>query len=90
VLLIAFAFSEDLYQKLKKSLFERVRDKEYSVRIQAVTALSRLQNADDEEDEVDGRTVSEKLIDIMQHDPSAYVPTNFFYWFVFEIALTLN
>ncbi|KAI9283993.1 nuclear condensing complex subunit [Umbelopsis sp. AD052] len=64
---------EDLYQKLKKSLFERVRDKEYSVRIQAVTALSRLQNADDEEDEVDGRTVSEKLIDIMQHDPSAEV-----------------
>ncbi|CAO3691481.1 unnamed protein product [Umbelopsis ramanniana] len=64
---------EDLYQKLKKSLFERVRDKEYSVRIQAVTALSRLQNADDEEDEVDGRTVSEKLIDIMQHDPSPEV-----------------
>ncbi|KAG2178793.1 hypothetical protein INT43_001639 [Umbelopsis isabellina] len=64
---------EDLYQKLKKCLFERVRDKEASVRIQAVTALSRLQNADDEEDEADGRTVSEKLIDIMQHDPSAEV-----------------
>lgn len=43
------------------------------MRIQAVTALSRLQNADDEEDEADGRTVSEKLIDIMQHDPSASV-----------------
>ncbi|CAM0139960.1 unnamed protein product [Umbelopsis sp. WA50703] len=64
---------EDLYQKLKKCLFERVRDKEASVRIQAVTALSRLQNADDEEDEADGRTVSEKLIDIMQHDPNAEV-----------------
>ncbi|GAB5588119.1 chromosome condensation complex Condensin [Umbelopsis nana] len=64
---------EDLYQKLKRCLFERVRDKEAPVRIQAVTALSRLQNADDEEDEVDGRTVSEKLIDILQYDPSAEV-----------------
>ncbi|CAO3677491.1 unnamed protein product [Umbelopsis vinacea] len=48
---------EDLYQKLKRCLFERVRDKEASVRIQAVTALSRLQNADDEEDEADARDV---------------------------------
>lgn len=68
---LLYARSEDLYQKLKKCLFERVRDKEAPVRIQAVTALSRLQNADDEEDEVDGRTVSEKLIDILQYDPSA-------------------
>lgn len=64
-------FSEDLYQQLRCSLFERIKDKESSVRIQAATALSRLQSADDEPDPKDGRTITQKLIWILQCDPSA-------------------
>ncbi|CAO3652827.1 unnamed protein product [Cunninghamella echinulata] len=64
---------EDLYQQLRCSLFERIKDKESSVRIQAATALSRLQSADDEPDPKDGRTITQKLIWILQCDPSAEV-----------------
>jgi hypothetical protein len=45
---------------------------EYGIR-RRQSVYRRLQHADDEEDEADGRTVSEKLIDIMQHDPNASV-----------------
>ncbi|CAO3650504.1 unnamed protein product [Cunninghamella blakesleeana] len=64
---------EDLYQQLRSVLFERIKDKEGSVRIQAATALSRLQSADDDPDPVDGRTIRQKLIWIIQCDPSAEV-----------------
>jgi condensin complex subunit 3 len=55
-----------------------VRDKESSVRLQAVVALSKLQEADEDDededsDEEDGekKSVSEVLIDIMNHDSAA-------------------
>ncbi|KAL0097913.1 nuclear condensing complex subunit, partial [Phycomyces blakesleeanus] len=62
---------EDIYQDLKRALFERIRDKEASVRSQAATALSRLQGADSEVDEVDGKTITQKLVWALRHDPSA-------------------
>ncbi|KAI8100193.1 nuclear condensing complex subunit [Halteromyces radiatus] len=64
---------EDLYQLLKTALYERIKDKEGPVRVQAVTALSRLQSADDEPDANDGLTIIQKLIWILRHDPSAEV-----------------
>ncbi|KAI9489252.1 nuclear condensing complex subunit [Zychaea mexicana] len=63
--------SEELYQELRTALFERIRDKEPSIRIQAATALSRLQSADDEVDQTDGKTITKKLLWLLQHDPSA-------------------
>ncbi|RUS13222.1 hypothetical protein BC937DRAFT_95656, partial [Endogone sp. FLAS-F59071] len=62
---------EDLYQKLKKNLLERVRDKETGVRVKAAIALSRMQG--DEETDQDGQTVTKQLIDVLQHDPSSEV-----------------
>ncbi|SAM01599.1 hypothetical protein [Absidia glauca] len=53
---------EDLYQNLKTALFQRIKDKEAAVRIQAVTALSRLQSADEEPDEVDGLTIGQNEV----------------------------
>ncbi|KAI9278371.1 nuclear condensing complex subunit [Phascolomyces articulosus] len=64
---------EELYQELRSALFERIRDKEASIRIQAATALSRLQSADDEVDQTDGKTITKKLLWLLQHDPSAEV-----------------
>ncbi|KAI7876242.1 hypothetical protein K492DRAFT_167295 [Lichtheimia hyalospora FSU 10163] len=64
---------EELYQQLRSALFGRIRDKESSVRIQAATALSRLQSADDEVDPKDGRNITGKLLWLLQHDPSAEV-----------------
>lgn len=62
---------DDVYQGLKKGLYVRLHDKEASVRLHAVIALSRLQGADEEEVEDDGLPVTAKLIDILQGDPSA-------------------
>ncbi|KAI8072616.1 nuclear condensing complex subunit [Gongronella butleri] len=64
---------EDLYQKLKKVLFERIRDKEASVRIQAANALSKLEISDEEPDASDGLTISQKLINLMRMDSSPEV-----------------
>ncbi|KAI8986589.1 nuclear condensing complex subunit [Pilobolus umbonatus] len=62
---------ENLYQDLRTSLFERIKDKDASVRIQAVTALCRLQGADKDVDPVDGKTILEKLMWSLQHDTSS-------------------
>ncbi|KAF9188617.1 hypothetical protein BGZ51_000480 [Haplosporangium sp. Z 767] len=68
------AIDDDLYVQLKDSLMERVRDKEAAVRVQAVFALSKLQGGDDDADEEGERdNVVQKLLDVMQHDPSADV-----------------
>lgn len=65
-----FLTSEELYQELRRALFDRIKDKEISVRMQAATALARLQDADDEVDEKDGKTITQKLLTLLQHDPS--------------------
>jgi condensin complex subunit 3 len=64
-------YSEDLYQDLRTSLFERIRDVDATVRIQAATALCRLQSADTDVDEADGQTILEKLISSLRFDNSA-------------------
>ncbi|RCH82003.1 hypothetical protein CU098_005489, partial [Rhizopus stolonifer] len=64
---------EDLYQDLKIALFERIKDKDSSVRIQAATALCRLQNADIDVDPTDGKTILQKLMWILQNDSNAEI-----------------
>ena len=90
------------YQSLLSALLLRVRDKEGAIRVQAVLALSKLQNPDElvhlPEIGEDGVPTAEGdlsfddlvlagadsemenptkvLIDIMRHDPSAYVPAS--------------
>jgi len=73
---------EDLYELLRSCLLERIRDKEPSVRVQAVIALSKLQNSatiesdldleasEDDEEEV---SPTKALLRIMTHDASAEV-----------------
>ncbi|KAK4056299.1 chromosome condensation complex Condensin, subunit G [Microbotryomycetes sp. JL221] len=69
---------DDTYQHLKAALLERVHDKESSVRMQAVVALSKLQEADeadsDDEDSNDpDQNVTMMLMDVLLHDPAAEV-----------------
>lgn len=45
------SMDDDLYQSLLRGLLERTRDKEASVRVQAVVALAKLQSGDEDEDE---------------------------------------
>lgn len=60
---------EDLYFDLIKKLSERIRDKEGSIRMHAAIALSKLQSGEDG----DGGEVTESLLNLLQHDPSAEV-----------------
>ncbi|KAI9245790.1 nuclear condensing complex subunit [Helicostylum pulchrum] len=64
---------EDLYQDLRTALFDRIIDKEASVRIQAATTLCRLQSADADVDQTDGKTILQKLMWCLQNDPSSEV-----------------
>ncbi|GAA5817114.1 hypothetical protein MFLAVUS_010654 [Mucor flavus] len=64
---------EDLYQDLRTALFDRIIDKEASVRIQAATTLCRLQSADADVDPTDGKTILQKLMWSLQNDPSSEV-----------------
>ncbi|KAF2721121.1 hypothetical protein K431DRAFT_312816 [Polychaeton citri CBS 116435] len=73
----------DLYQMLRTALLKRLHDKEAPVRLQAVYGLNRLaadpedQNREDGSDDEDpGVGVLEKLLNILQHDPSADVRRN--------------
>ncbi|KAG0045609.1 hypothetical protein BGZ83_009210 [Gryganskiella cystojenkinii] len=66
------AMDDDLYEQLKSSLMERVKDKEAGVRVQAVFALSKLQGGDEESGD-DEDNVILKLVDMMQHDASSDV-----------------
>ncbi|ROV99002.1 hypothetical protein VSDG_03799 [Cytospora chrysosperma] len=74
------AIDDDLFQKLRYGLLKRIRDKESMVRAQAVLGLGRLAanqidaeaNSDDsDEDEASG--LLEKLLEVLQNDPSADV-----------------
>ncbi|BGP37334.1 chromosome condensation complex Condensin, subunit G [Rhodotorula kratochvilovae] len=79
---------DESYHTLKSALLERVRDKEASVRQHAVVALSKLQDADEgadeddsdedsddeeEKDKGDKRSVTEVLVEVLNHDPAAEV-----------------
>lgn len=73
------AIDDDLFQKLRYSLLKRIRDKEAMIRAQAVLGLGRLAgnqieaeaNSDSDGDEASG--LLEKLLEVLQNDPSADV-----------------
>ena len=74
------SMDDDLFQILRHGLLKRIRDREAMVRVQAVLGLGRLagnevdggSNSEDSEDE-SGTGLLEKLLDVMQNDPSADV-----------------
>ncbi|OTA94491.1 hypothetical protein M434DRAFT_394633 [Hypoxylon sp. CO27-5] len=74
------AIDDDLFQKLRYGLLKRIRDKEAMVRSQAVLGLGRLAgnqvegmvNSDDSDDDVETGLL-EKLLEVLQNDPSADV-----------------
>ncbi|KAJ4348936.1 chromosome condensation complex Condensin, subunit G [Ascochyta clinopodiicola] len=70
---------DDVYALIRVALFKRLRDKEPSVRVQAVQALGRMtgddeenQDGDDSDDDATG-SIRQKLVSIMIHDPDAQV-----------------
>ncbi|TQS32550.1 hypothetical protein Golomagni_07131, partial [Golovinomyces magnicellulatus] len=74
------ALDDDLYNSLQQGLLKRIRDKEAMVRVQAVLGLGRLAGNQTEDgtnsDDSDGRGESgllEKLLQVLQNDPSAEV-----------------
>ncbi|KAK3897797.1 hypothetical protein C8A05DRAFT_47697 [Staphylotrichum tortipilum] len=79
------AIDDDLFQKLRAGLLRRIRDKEAMVRAQAVLGLGRLAGnqmdaeprSDDSDDNDAAGTGSsgllEKLLEVLQNDPSADV-----------------
>ena len=78
------SIDDDLFQLLRLGLLRRVRDKESMVRVQAVLGLGRLAGNDMDEDEEDEDhsgeggddelgSVLERLLKILQNDPSADV-----------------
>ncbi|KAI0435739.1 ARM repeat-containing protein [Xylaria telfairii] len=74
------AIDDDLFQKLRQGLLRRIRDKEAVVRSQAVLGLGRLAgnqvesmaNPDDSDDDSETGLL-EKLLEVLQNDPSADV-----------------
>ncbi len=80
------AIDDDLFQKLRAGLLRRIRDKEAMVRAQAVLGLGRLagnqmdaEPDSDNSDDTDAAGAAgssgllEKLLEVLQHDPSADV-----------------
>src|SRR3569833_2986714 len=74
------AIDDDLFQRLRSGLLKRIRDKEAMVRAQAVLWLGRLAGnsveagEDSDESEADAGTgLLDKLLEVLQNDPSADV-----------------
>ncbi|PHH62424.1 hypothetical protein CDD81_7143 [Ophiocordyceps australis] len=79
------AIDDDVFVKVRQGLLKRIRDKEAMVRCQAVLGLSRLAgtqglgdgNSGDSSDDDEARDASaglvQKLLQVMQNDPSAEV-----------------
>lgn len=74
------AIDDELFMRLRHGLLKRIRDKEAMVRAQAVLGLGRLTgnqvdeggNSDESEDDA-GAGLLEKLLEVLQNDPSADV-----------------
>ncbi|KAF5379027.1 hypothetical protein D9615_006072 [Tricholomella constricta] len=65
---------EDTYDVLRDGLMERIHDKEPSIRVHAVTALSKLVGSEDPDDGEQGeKTILEVLLDVMLYDPAPEV-----------------
>ncbi|TVY29118.1 Condensin complex subunit [Lachnellula hyalina] len=72
------AIDDDLFQLLRHGLLKRIHDREAMVRVQAVLGLGRLagNEADGEAEDSDddsGAGLLDKLLDVLQNDPSADV-----------------
>ncbi|KAH7323836.1 nuclear condensin-like protein complex subunit 3 [Rhexocercosporidium sp. MPI-PUGE-AT-0058] len=73
------AIDDDVFQLLRHGLLKRIHDKEAMVRVQAVLGLGRLAGnevegeAADSDDEESGSGLLERLLDVLQNDPSADV-----------------
>ncbi|KAJ5462014.1 uncharacterized protein N7458_003566 [Penicillium daleae] len=69
------SIDDELYHTIRQGMLKRIRDKESSVRVQAVIGLARLTGNEDDEDGPDDNSTAllEKLIEIMQNDTSADV-----------------
>ncbi|KAF2816630.1 uncharacterized protein BDZ99DRAFT_505983 [Mytilinidion resinicola] len=73
------SIDDELFQLVRLGLLKRLRDKEANIRVQAVIGLGRLadggeadEDDEDSDDEVAGG-ILEKLLDVLQNDPSAEV-----------------
>ncbi|KAI9827692.1 MAG: hypothetical protein M1819_006893 [Sarea resinae] len=71
---------DELFQHLRLGLLKRIRDKESMVRVQAVLGLGRLAGNEAEDDQENGDSddddsggLLERLMDVLQNDPSAEV-----------------
>ncbi|KAJ5621063.1 hypothetical protein N7510_005047 [Penicillium lagena] len=66
---------DELYHTIRQGLLKRIRDKESSVRVQAVMGLGRLAGNDEDEEgyEDNSSALLDKLIEIMGNDTSADV-----------------
>ncbi|KAF2841202.1 ARM repeat-containing protein [Patellaria atrata CBS 101060] len=72
------SIDDELFGLVRLGLLRRLRDKESSVRVQAILGLGRLagegeENEDEDSDDEDSGGVLEKLLDVLQNDPSADV-----------------
>ncbi|CAD6584073.1 MAG: hypothetical protein ASARMPRED_001589 [Alectoria sarmentosa] len=74
------SIDDEYFHLLKMGLLKRVRDKEPMVRVQAVLGLGRLAGNDNNEDHEnadsdidDANDLLEKLLEVLQNDPSADV-----------------
>jgi len=74
------SIDNEYYHLLKMGLLKRIRDKEPMVRVQAVLGLGRLagneddgEQENDDSDDDDATGLLEKLLDVLQNDPSADV-----------------
>ena len=74
------SIDDEYFHLVKMGLLKRIRDKEPMIRVQAVLGLGRLagnedsgdqENADSDDDDASG--LLEKLLDVLQSDPSADV-----------------
>ncbi|KAJ5114104.1 hypothetical protein N7456_002638 [Penicillium angulare] len=71
------SIDDELYHTIRQGLLKRIRDKESSVRVQAVLGLARLAGNDEDGDgnsnDESSTALLEKLLEIMQNDTSADV-----------------
>ena len=75
------SIDDDLFQSIRLGLLKRLRDKEAMVRVQAVLGLGRLagneidgdQDEERDDDDEDQGGLLERLLRVLQHDPSADV-----------------
>ena len=74
------SIDDECYHMLKMGLLKRARDKEPMIRVQAVLGLGRLAGNEDDDGQGDANSdddeasgLLEKLLEILQHDPSADV-----------------